>query len=488
MFIEQIYCLIYNMEKSDFKKINDYLWEIPKQFRAGMRVPVRVYASEKMLGNILEDKSIEQLINTAHLPGIINYSLAMPDAHQGYGFPIGGVAAIDAEQGVISPGGVGFDINCGMRLLVSSYSKNELDSHLNELASEIQAKVPSGLGEGREMKFSVKEIDKVLEGGARYLTDQGYGQERDVENCEQNGKLEQADASLVSQKAKTRGRNQVGALGSGNHFVELQTVDKVFDKKTAEVFGLSHDQVAVMVHTGSRGLGHQIATDYIKIMVNAMSKYGIKLPDRQLAACPFNSSEGQTYFKAMCAGANYAWANRQMITHFIRKAWKNVLGGESAELKVIYDVAHNIAKIEQYDNQKMVVHRKGATQAFPPSHSEIPDKYREIGQPALIPGSMGTSSYVLAGQETGKDSWYSTCHGAGRTMSRHAAMKKVRGEEVVNRLKQEGILVKCRSMRGIAEEAPLAYKNINDVVEVVHQAGLSKKVARLKPLAVIKGE
>ncbi len=475
------------MDKSDFKKINNYLWEIPKDFRKGMRVPGRIYTKEGMLSGI-EPDAIKQVINVSHLPGIINYSLAMPDIHTGYGFVIGGVVAIDAKEGVISPGGVGMDINCGMRLLISDYSKSELESYLDKLASEMQKKVPSGLGKGREMKFSIKQVDKILEDGIQYLVNQGYGQKEDIENCEQNGKLEQADASLVSQKAKTRGRDQVGTLGSGNHFMEVQTVDEIFDKEIAKAFGLSQDQVVVMVHTGSRGLGHQIATDYIKVMLNTMSKYGIQLPDRQLAACPFNSSEGQRYFKAMCAGANYAWANRQMITYFIREAWKNILGDRSGGLKVVYDVAHNIAKVEQYDNQKMIIHRKGATRAFPPGHSEIPEKYRELGQPVLIPGSMGTASYVLAGQETGKASWYSTCHGAGRAMSRHAAMKKVRGEEVVNRLKQKGVLVKCRSMRGIAEEAPLAYKNINDVIEVVHQAGLSKKVARLKPLAVIKGE
>jgi tRNA-splicing ligase RtcB len=322
--------------------------------------------------------------------------------------------------------------------------------------------------------------------------EQGHGEKEDIENCEAGGRIEQADASMVSSHAKNRGRDQVGTLGSGNHFVEVQKVNEIFDEEVAKAFGLFKDQIVIMIHTGSRGLGHQIATDYIRIMVVAMSKYNIKVPDRQLAACPFNSPEGQRYFKAMSAGANYAWANRQMIAHYVRKAWKSALGEKASKLTAIYDVAHNIAKVEKHSvgnkEIEVVMHRKGATRAFPPGHSELPEKYRQVGQPVLIPGSMGTASYVLVGTEKGKEAWFSTCHGAGRRMSRHAAMKAISGQEVIKNLEQKGIIIKCRSMRGIAEEAPLAYKDIDNVVEVVHQAGLSKKVARLVPLAVVKGE
>jgi len=485
--------LIISMEKKNFQKLSDYLWEIPKSFRSDMTVPGRVYVSEKMLDESFKDKSLEQLVNVAALPGIQKYSLAMPDMHEGYGFPIGGVAAMDSKNGVISPGGVGYDINCGMRLLKSDYCVQDIQLQLDKLATEIQKEVPSGLGRGRQIKLDVKNLDKILEGGAKRLVEQGYGEKEDIENCEANGCLEQADAGLVSDHAKNRGRDQVGTLGSGNHFLEIQRVDEIFDEKTAEIFGLFKDQVVIMIHTGSRGLGHQIATDYIKVMMNAMPKYGINLPDRELAACPFNSSEGQRYFSAMCAGANFAWANRQMITHYIRKAWKTVIGEKVLPLKVVYDVAHNIAKIEKYlvdgAEKELVVHRKGATRAFGPGHPEIPEKYREVGQPVLIPGSMGTASYVLVGaKEAMENTWGSTCHGAGRMMSRHAATRTLSAEAIVRDLAKKGIIVKCRSMRGIAEEAPQAYKDIEEVVEVVHQAGLSRKVARLKPLAVIKGE
>ena len=480
------------MKKSNFKKISDWLWEIPKNFRGDMRVPARFYISEKMIDDVFRDKSLNQLVNVATLPGIINYSLAMPDIHEGYGFPIGGVAAMDMKEGVISPGGVGYDINCGMKLLKSEYREEEIKSYLDKLATEIQKDVPSGLGRGRQLKLDMASINKVLEGGAQRLVEQGYGEKEDLENCESQGKLSQADASVVSEHAKNRGRDQVGTLGSGNHFLEIQKVDEIFDEKVAEIFGLFKDQIVIMIHTGSRGLGHQIATDYIKVMMKAMVKYGIKLPDRELAACPIKSSEGQRYFLAMACGANYAWANRQMIAHFVRKAWRSVLGERATPLTSLYDVAHNIAKFEKHTIEgketEVVLHRKGATRAFPPGHSEIPEKYQVVGQPVLIPGSMGTASYVLVGQKEGRNAWYSTCHGAGRTMSRHEATRRVSGQEVVKSLESKGIIVKCWSLRGIAEEAPLAYKDIDNVVEIVHNAGLSKKVAKLKPLAVIKGE
>ncbi len=480
------------MQKSDFKKITDWLWEIPKSFRADMQVPARAYVSAEMLEDAFRDRSLGQLVNIATLPGIINYSLAMPDMHEGYGFPIGGVAAMDAKGGVISPGGVGYDINCGMRLLKSDFLEKDIRPYLEALATEIQKEVPSGLGRGRQIKIDISSIDKILENGAQRLVEQGYGQKEDLENCESQGRLPQADASAVSDHAKNRGRDQVGTLGSGNHFMEVQKVDEVFNEEVASTFGLFKDQIVIMIHTGSRGLGHQIATDYIRLMMGAMAKYGIKLPDRELAACPINSSEGKRYFSAMACGANYAWANRQMIANFVRKAWKSVLGEKASPLIPLYDVAHNIAKIEKHNvNGKeieVVLHRKGATRAFPPDHPEIPEKYQEVGQPVIIPGSMGTASYVLVGTKEGKEAWFSTCHGAGRTMSRHEAMRRVSGQEVIKSLESKGIIVKCWSSKGIAEEAPMAYKDVEQVVDVVHQAGLSKKVVRLVPLAVIKGE
>lgn len=480
------------MQKSDFKKISDWLWEIPKSFRSDMRVPVRAYVSAEMLEDAFRDRSLSQLVNVATLPGIINYSLAMPDMHEGYGFPIGGVAAMRLTDGVISPGGVGYDLNCGMKLLKSDYLEKDIRPYLEDLAAEIQKEVPSGLGRGRKIKIDISSIDKILENGAQRLVEQGYGQKEDLENCESGGRLFQADVSTVSDHAKNRGRDQVGTLGSGNHFLEIQKVEEIFDADVAQAFGLFKDQIVIMIHTGSRGLGHQIATDYIRLMMKAMAKYNIELPDRELAACPINSPEGKKYFSAMACGANYAWANRQMIAHFVRKAWESVLGEKASSLIPLYDVAHNIAKIEKHEvNGKeltVCLHRKGATRAFPPEHPEIPEKYKKVGQPVIIPGSMGTASYVLVGTKEGKDAWYSTCHGAGRTMSRHEAMRRVSGQEVIKSLESKGIIVKCWSFRGIAEEAPMAYKDVEQVVDVVHQAGLSRKVVRLVPLAVIKGE
>jgi tRNA-splicing ligase RtcB len=479
------------MQKSDLKKITDWSWEIPKSFRNDMKVPARVFLSEEMLEDAFRDRSLNQLVNVATLPGVINYSLAMPDMHEGYGFPIGGVAAMNMEEGVISPGGVGYDINCGMKLLKSEYSEKDIKPQLDRLAGEIQKEVPSGLGQGRKAKIDIASINKILEGGAQRLIEQGYGEKEDLENCESQGRLSMTDVAAVSDRAKNRGRDQVGTLGSGNHFLEVQKVDEVFDDNITKTLGLFKDQIVVMIHTGSRGLGHQIATDYIGVMMKAMNKYGITLPDRELAACPISSSEGKRYFSAMACGANYAWANRQMIAHFVRKAWKTILG-EKSSLNVLYDVAHNIAKIEKHNiggkETEILLHRKGATRAFPPGSPEIPEKYREVGQPVIIPGSMGTASYILAGTEDGKDSWFSTCHGAGRAMSRREAERRVSGQEVIKRLESKGVIVKCWSLRGIAEEAPIAYKDIEKVIEVVHQASLSKKVARLIPLAVIKGE
>lgn len=462
--------------KSDLIKISDCLWEIPKSFRKDMLVPARIYISEKMLEEV-ENDAINQVINVATLPGIVKYSLAMPDIHSGYGFAIGGVAATKYPEGVISPGGVGYDIACSVRLLRLNYSEKEIKLYLDKLTTEIQKEVPSGLGRGRQIKLSIEEINKILEGGVSYLVEKGYGEKEDIENCEERGKMEEADASVVSGLAKNRGRDQLGTLGSGNHFCELQKVEKIFDEKIAEVLGLFKDQIVIMVHCGSRGLGHQIATDYIRIMMQAIPKYGIKLPDRELVCAPFNSPEGQKYFKAMCAGANYSWSNKHMITHYIRKVCKNILG-KKVKLQLVCDVAHNIAKIEEHkiDGKiiKLIVHRKGATRSFP-------------NQPVLIPGTMGTSSYVLVGTEKSKEAFYSVCHGAGRTMSRHAAKRKISGREVLQQLTKKGIIVKSSSLSDLAEEVPLAYKDVDEVIKVVCQAGLAKKIVQLKPLAVIKG-
>lgn len=454
-----------------------------------MKVPARIYASEKILEQT-ESEALEQVVNVATLPGIVKYSIAMPDIHTGYGFAIGGVAATALPDGVISPGGIGYDQNCGTRLLLSEVNESEIKPRLDELATEIQKEVPSGLGRGRKIKLSIGQIERVLEGGAKYLVEKGYGEKEDVENCESGGCLSEADASKVSEHAKNRGRDQVGTLGSGNHFLEIQRVEKILNPEIAKIFGLFENQIVIFIHTGSRGLGHQNCTDYLKIMMRAIPKYGIKLPDRELACVPLSSPEGQNFFKAMCAGANFAWANRQMIIYYARLAWKKIVG--ESKLKLLYDVAHNIAKIEEHEVDgkkiKLCVHRKGATRAFPPGHPEILEKYRSVGQPVLIPGSMGTASYVLAGTEKSKDAWHTVCHGAGRIMSRHEALRRVSGQDIVKKLADEGIIVKCRSKKGIAEEAPIAYKDIDEVVDVVQNAGLANKVARLKPLAVIKGE
>jgi len=465
------------MIRENFKRINEYLWEIPQSFRKDMQVPARIYASQKLFRET-EDEALIQLVNTTTLPGIVKYAIAMPDIHSGYGPPIGGVGAMKYPEGVISPGFVGYDENCGVRLLKSGYTEKDVKPHLEKLAIEIQKEIPSGLGRGRAINLSLEQINKILEGGVPYLVEQGYGEKEDIENCEERGKIEMADASCVSDYAKNRGRDQVGTLGSGNHFCQLDKVEEIFDKEIAKIFGLFENQVVVMIHTGSRGLGHQNCVDYLKIVMGSYQKYKIQIPDRELACVPFNSPEGQKFFKAMSAVCNFAWANRQMITHYIRQVWKNVLGKDS-NLKLLYDVAHNIAKIEEHevDGQKikLIVHRKGATRAFP-------------GQPVLIPGSMGTFSYVLAGVEKAEESFYSVCHGSGRVMSRHEALRKFTGAEVVKNLKKKGIIIKSSSFKGIAEEAPEVYKNIDEIVEVVEKAGLAKIVAKLRPLAVIKGE
>ena len=463
--------------KSDIIKINDYLWEIPKSYRKDMQVPARIYITERMLNEVVQDKSLNQLVNLTTLPGIVKYSLAMPDVHEGYGAPIGGVGAMKLPDGVISPGFIGYDENCGCRLLLSNYQEQEIEPYLDKLTTEIQKEVPSGLGRGRQKKLSIKQMDQVLEGGVPHLVKLGYGEEKDIENCEEKGRMKEADALVVSDLAKKRGSDQLGTLGSGNHFIEVQKVAEIYDEEAAKAFGLFKDQVVVMIHTGSRGLGHQNCTDYLKILMKATDKYGIKLPDRELACVPFNSPEGQRFFKAMSAACNFAWSNRQMISFYVRKAWQKVLS-KKIKLDLLYDVAHNIAKVEKHEVDgkkiKLIVHRKGATRAFP-------------GQPVIIPGTMGTASYILIGTEQSKEAFYTVCHGAGRAMSRHQAKRETSSREVLQQLTKKGIIVKSGSFSDLAEEAPLAYKNIDEVIEVVHQAGLAKKIVQLQPLSVIKG-
>ncbi|MFC1598065.1 RtcB family protein [Patescibacteria group bacterium] len=480
------------LELHNFNKINDVTWEIPQDFRDDMRVPARVFATKKMLQDILRDRSLDQLINVATLPGIFKYAIGMPDLHEGYGFPVGGVAAMEFPNGIISPGGIGYDINCGVRLLKSDLTADEIKPQMPSLAREIFHQIPSGVGRGGQWKLSIEQLDEVLCDGVKWAVREGHAEEEDLTRIESNGRLENADPSVVSEHAKKRGSDQLGTLGAGNHFVEVGVVDEIFDESAAKAFGLTKNQVTVMIHTGSRGFGHQVATDYIKTMMSVMPNYGITLPDRELACAPFSSPEGQNYFNAMAAAANFAWTNRQLITFETRHAWLKVFGEAGGRLSIVYDVAHNIAKVEEHEmngkTKKVIMHRKGATRAFGPGHPELIEEYREVGQPVLIPGTMGTASYVLAGTNEGmKESFGSTCHGAGRTMSRHKAKKQFVGKQLKEELKDQGILIQTGSMRGVAEEAPLAYKDVEDVVEVVHQAKIAKKVARLRPLIVIKG-
>ncbi len=478
--------------KENLVRLAEYLYEIPKSYRQDMRVPARIYTQEKMLDALTKDKSLDQLINVATLPGIVKASMVMPDVHEGYGFPIGGVAATSYPEGAISPGGIGYDINCGVRLLVSELSFSDIKKHLEPLSKELYKQVPSGVGKGGRIKLNRKKIDDVLAKGASWAVDEGFGLEEDLVFTESHGCLEQADPTEVSQRAKDRGSNQLGTLGAGNHFVEVDRVDEIFHEEAAKSFGLKRNQAVVLIHTGSRGLGHQVATDHLRIMMSAMSKYGIKLPDRELACVPFNSPEGQSYFKAMCAAANYAWCNREIISWEVRNAWKDVFGKRNSKLKLLYDVAHNIAKVETHlvdgESKKVIVHRKGATRAFGPDFVELPPKFRKIGQPVLIPGSMGTSSYVLVGTaQSMEQSFGSSCHGAGRRLSRRAAKKQVDVQVLQQKLRNKGIFVEAGSYRGIAEEAPIAYKDVNMVVDTVHKAQIALKVAKLKPLAVVKG-
>jgi tRNA-splicing ligase RtcB len=477
------------------EKIDEFRWRIPKSYKAGMCVDGLIFADEKMLHQILEDKAAEQVANVAFLPGIVGYSLAMPDIHWGYGFAIGGVAATRVTDGVISPGGVGFDINCGVRLIRTSLAVGEVRPHLNRLADAIFNAVPSGLGSKGNIKLNPREMEEVLVKGSRWAVNNGYGRKEDLLTTEENGEIAGADPDRVSGRAKERGNPQLGTLGSGNHFLEVAYVDEIYEPEIARTMGLdSVGQVVIYVHCGSRGLGYQVADDYIKEMIRAMQKYGIEVPDRQLACAPVKSPEGQAYLAAMRCAANYAWANRQCITHWVREAFSRMMGiGEAkAGLELIYDVTHNIAKIEEHEVEgkrvKLCVHRKGATRAFPPGCPEIPAQYAKIGQPILIPGDMGRYSYVLVGTERAmKETFGSTCHGAGRLQSRSAAKRNLSGREVLAALDAKGITVRAGSLGGLAEEASESYKDVNDVVGVVQGAGISKKVARTRPVAVIKG-
>ncbi|MCF4101570.1 RtcB family protein [Gillisia sp. M10.2A] len=480
------------LRKTDIIKIEDFLWEIPKSFREDMLVPARVLCFETLLDDILEDRSLNQLVNVATLPGIQKASFVMPDVHEGYGFPIGGVAATKLPDGVISPGGIGYDINCGVRLLTSTLKIEQIQDKLEELSKEMYAQIPSGMGKGGDIHLSAEEMNQVLTTGAEWAVANGYGVEEDLAYIENNGKLVEADPDMISEMAKKRGTSQLGTIGSGNHFVEVDYIEEIYDEEVAKAYNLEIGQVVILIHTGSRGLGHQVATDYIRLMMNAMPKYNIKVPDRELTCVPLNSVEGEQYFKAMCAAANYAWCNREVISAEVRTAWKNIFQENAGELKLLYDVAHNIAKIETHTvngtRENLVVHRKGATRAFGPDFEELPPKYKHAGQPVIIPGSMGTCSYILAGTKKSRElAFGSCCHGAGRRLSRTAAKKQVNAPVLKEKLKERGIYIEAGSFKGIAEEAPIAYKDVNLVVDTVHASGIAKKVAKLKPVVVIKG-
>ncbi len=474
------------------RKVNEYLWEIPKEGK--MRVPARIYATEDMIDAIRADNAPEQAANVAWLPGIVKYSLAMPDIHWGYGFPIGGVAAFDVKEGVISPGGVGYDINCGVRLMASKLSREDVLPKIRDLIASLFHHVPTGVGARGELRVTDEVEKRVLLEGAHWAVKNGYGTEEDLEYIEENGRIEGADPSVVSKKALERGRAQLGTLGSGNHFLEVGYVAEIFDEEAARVLGLELDQVTVIIHCGSRGFGYQVCDDYIAIMNKAVQKYGIELPDRQLCCAPINSPEGQEYLAAMRCAINYAFANRQVIAAWTREAFEKALKMSPRDigLRVVYEVAHNIAKIEKHviDGKEMelCVHRKGATRAFAPGSKEIPEAYQKIGQPVLIPGDMGRYSYVLVGtEEAMKQTFGSTCHGAGRAMSRHKAKKTARGREIVKELEQRGIYVMASSRRTVDEEISEAYKDVANVVDACQLAGISRKVAKLVPLGCIKG-
>ncbi|MBU1120828.1 MAG: RtcB family protein [archaeon] len=475
----------------EFKKVSEGTWEIPKE--GGMLVPGRVYGTEKIVERI-ESGAINQIKNVAYLPGIQKYSIALPDAHIGYGFPIGGVAGIDYEKGVVSPGGIGFDINCGVRLIKTNLELKEVKPKVREIIEKLFVDVPSGLGSKGQFRANKNQLNEVMQEGAKWAVKEGFGWSKDLEHMEENGRIELANREKVSEKAIQRGMPQLGSLGSGNHFLEIQLVEQLFDERVAEKFGLSKGQIVLMVHTGSRGFGHQIASDYLGVMKNAMNKYGIRVPDPQLCCAPINSKEGKDYLEAMYCAVNFAFANRQMIMHWVRDGFSKIMGrsAEEMNLELLYDVAHNIAKIEEHNvegkRKKLLVHRKGATRAFPAGRKENPKAYAESGHPAIIPGSMGTASWIVVGTEKGlEETFGSIAHGAGRVMSRHEAMRRKKGKQVQEDLMKEGKLVKAASYATLAEEMPEAYKDVDEVVKSLEVSGIAKKIARVVPLGVVKG-
>ena len=479
---------------SELIKISDYEWEIPRTYREDMRVPVRLFATRELLEKVMQDKSLDQAVNAATLPGLVGHVLVMPDMHQGYGFPIGGVAATRYPDGVISPGGIGYDINCGVRLLASQIKVEQVENLLDDLAGALNQHCPSGVGEKGVVRLSESELEQVCREGSRWALRNGYASEADIRRTEEEGCLAGADPHKISQRARQRGRPQLGSLGSGNHFIEIDVVDQVFDARAANVMGLTPGNLVVQIHCGSRGFGHQVCSDYVDIFQSAVRRYGIHLPDRELVCAPLDSPEGQDYLAAMRCAANYAFANRQVLAHYARLAFESVLAGQvkNWNLHQVYDIAHNMGKIETHEVEgkrlKVCVHRKGATRAFGPGSLEIPEEYRPIGQPVMVPGSMGTSSWVLVGTEKSMTrSFGSSCHGAGRVMSRSAAKRAVRGEKLRQELEQAGIRIRAGSMAGLAEEAPSAYKDVDAVVATVCGAEIARKVARLIPVAVIKG-
>jgi tRNA-splicing ligase RtcB (3'-phosphate/5'-hydroxy nucleic acid ligase) len=475
------------------EQIDQFRWRLPRE--GGMRVDGIVYADERLITDIREDPSLTQVQNVAHLPGIVGASLAMPDIHWGYGFPIGGVAAMDADEGVVSPGGVGYDINCGVRLLRSRLTREQVAPRMPEIVGELFKRVPTGVGKGRaDLNLGQDDFDAVLQDGAAWAVRRGLGTPADLDHIEEGGCLAGADPGLVSGRARDRGRTQLGTLGSGNHFAEIQYVAEIFDERVAERFGLRRDQITVMIHSGSRGLGHQVCDDHLRVMIAATRKYGIELPDRQLCCAPLGSPEGQRYLAAMAAAANFAFANRQVMTHWTRESLTRALGVSHAlaGIETLYDVCHNIAKFETFEldgrTRRLCVHRKGATRAYPPGHPQTPASYRDVGQPVIIPGDMGRYSYVLAGTERARaDTFGSSCHGAGRRLSRSAAKRSSTAREVMDDLTGRGVVLKAAGMGTVAEEMPQAYKDVAEVVGVMDGAGISTRVAQLRPLGVIKG-
>lgn len=477
----------------ELKKLDGFRWEIPKTYMPGMRVPGLIYADETMIETIKREDSSQQIANAAHLPGVVRYSIAMPDIHYGYGLPIGGVLATDIdEQGVISPGGIGYDINCGVRLLKTNIRAAGETKRLRACIDLLCRTVPSGVGSQGAIRVETRTDKKVFREGAKWAVEKGYGTEEDLEFCEEKGAFKEADPGALSVRALKRAENQLGTLGSGNHFIELQVIDEIYDKEKAGIFGLEEGFLTVMIHTGSRGLGHQTCTDYTGRMQSALKKYGISIPDKQLACVPVRSPDGEAYLNAMRCAANYAWANRQVITDFVRRALSEAFASsEGSGSKLLYDVAHNIAKVEKYRiegrERKLCVHRKGATRAFPPGSDQIPAKYRLTGQPVIIPGDMGRYSFLMAGVESGERAFFSTSHGAGRRLSRTAAKKAASGRNIENELAERGVYARCAARSTLNEEFPGAYKDVVSVVDIVEKAGLSVKVARMRPLGVIKG-